>query len=143
MQLAALVAASMAAGAIVALAAVLISQAWSKSTLDYSTKVLDLALKNLIAAEKDEKRQQVLSGLVKSVSEMETMVANIFATVYKNNRTIITRPVQQGELPPQKPGERSPLLQTEPLPPEGLDDEPTEARPRGAKPLERALGVPT
>lgn len=125
---------------IAALAVSLISLACLRSMNAYSTKVLELALSRL-DPKKEAERDRLMALLAEKVERLDQRVYDLFTTARgPNNRTIIQRPIATGETPPVRMAQ--PELQG-PLPPEGLDDEPTAPRPSAAKERERVLGAAT
>ena len=134
---------ALACGATVALLAVLISQANSRSMRDYSKDVMGLALRMMESAEREASKAKSLESLSQSVERLDVTVGNLFMLTQK--QTVLQRPMQVGEVPPGSPGVRTtrspeaPLPET--LPPEGLSD--TPAPSAGEQVRARAFAAPT
>lgn len=141
MQEIALLLLAMALGATVTLIVSRYSQDASRSMQDFSGDLARLSLDRLTSAEKESARDLRLAELTATIEKLDTTVGNLFLMVRQQNRTVLDRPMQVGEVPPGGPG----VVQTRtqrPLPPEGMESEPGST-PAAAQARARAFAEPT
>lgn len=122
------------AGATVALLGVLLSQVFLRSREQLSLELFRHAIQMLSSSERETQRTLAMDEMALTLKKLDQTVANLFVMV--NNRTVLQRELQHGEIPPGgRPGPvvRTPWNQPQPpAPPAGLEGTtvPNDATPR-------------
>jgi len=126
--------AALVLGATVSLLAVLLSQANSRSMQAYSKAVMEMALSNLDSKEASLSRDRTLTELTRELEKLNLVVGQLYLKV--NNRTVLDRAPQVGEMPPNSPtrSQARTEMPQEPLEPEGwVEKEASSPTPRRAR----------
>ena len=133
---------AVALGVIVGLSASLISLAFLRSRQDYSTEVLDRALRLMDSAKGEEARQQTMQ----QISDRLDFLGGNVAAMHRTTRTVLERPMQVGEVPPGAPS-RKMVHEPDPDPglvlEDGLVDPPKASQTAARAVRERAFAAPT